>query len=198
MIGGLGMGMTALAAAGALAAAVPQAAETAPASAETAIEARAEQQGEALGRLIESRLRADGPFFTPGERAVIESACGYAPGEWDGFDVNISDETLTCTNGRRAEGPEIRAVLAAAEPRIEARVQALMASPEIREAIARIAEATAAEATSNLDLAAAELDGLEIDVDADPGEGVDVDVDVDVDDDPDVDVDADDGDDGGD
>lgn len=195
MIGGLGLSAITLAAAGALAvAAVPQATETAPSEAASSIEARAEAQGEALGRLIETRLRAGGPFFTPGERAVIERACGYREGEWDGYDVNISDDVLTCTNGRRAEGPEVRAVLAAAEPRIEARVEALMASPEVRQAIARIAEEATAEALRNVDFAMAGLDdalagldGLEIEVDADPGDGVDVDVDVDVDDDTDDD-----------
>ena len=81
-------------------------------------------------------------------------------------------------------------MLAAAQPRIQARVEAIMASPEVQAAIARITEEATAEAMRSLDLAEADLDGLDIDVDADPGEGLDVDVDVDVDDDPDVDVDV--------
>jgi len=196
MIGGLGLSAIGLAMAGALAvAAVPQATETTRSQAAASIEARAEAQGEELGRLIDSRLRAGGPFFTPEERVVIERACGYAQGEWDGYQVNIQNDVLTCTNGRRASGPEVRAVLAAAEPRIEARVEALMSSPEITQAIARISEEATAEAMRGVTLAMAELDGaledldglkgLEIDVDADPGDGVDVDVDVDDDTDDD-------------
>lgn len=187
MIGGLGMTAMTLVAAGALAAAVPEAAEP---GAEAAIEAR----GEALGALIERRLADRGSFFTPGERAVIERACGYAPGEWDGRQATIHDGALTCTNGRRAEGPEVRAVLRAVEPRIEAFVEGVMASPEVAQAMARLTEEATTEALRSAEVALAALDDLDIDVDVDPGEGVDVDVDVDVDDDPDVDVDDEDGD----
>lgn len=191
MIGGLGMSAMVLAAAGALAMAGPPEAAM-PAGSDT------EARGEALGRMIEGRLRADGPFFTDRERAVIEQACGYAPGEWDGFDLNMQDNVLHCANGNVASGAEVEAVLAAALPRIEARVQAIMQSAEVTEAIARITEQATAEAMqrvhlamANLDEALDGLDNLDIDVDADPGDGVDVDVDVDVDDDPDADEDGD-------
>lgn len=173
MIGGLGLSAIGLAAAGALAAAtVPDSAET---PAETAIEAR----GEALGALIERRLADRGSFFTPGERLVIERACGYAPGEWDGRQATIHDGALTCTNGRRADGPEVRAVLRAVEPRIEAFVEGVMASPEVAQAMARLTEEATTEALRRAEVALAALDDLDIDVDADPGDGVDVDVDVD-------------------
>jgi len=142
-----------------IALAVTLAAPTAPAAADPATA----DAGDRLGTLINDRPRADGPFFTPPERAVIERACGYAPGSWDGFEININNGSLLCTNGRRAEGPEIRAVLTAAEPRIEARVERLMASAEINEAIARVAEEATAEALRGVELAMA---GLE-DVDAD-------------------------------
>lgn len=103
-----------------------------------------EDAGDRLGSLITSRLRAGGPFFTVEEQAVINQACGYAPGEWDGFEANMRNRTLICTNGRRVDSPEVRRVLAAAEPRIERRVEEVMESAEVRGAIARItAEATA-------------------------------------------------------
>jgi hypothetical protein len=191
MISGLGLSAVGAVIAGALAvAAAPQAAETPAPDAE----ASAEASGEALGRTIESRLRADGPFFTAEERVVIERACGYAPGEWDGFEVSIDDGELRCTNGRRAEGPEVRAVLAAAEPRITARVGRVMASAEVAGAIARVAEVAAAEATREVALAMAELgDELDIDVDVDPdGMDLDADIDVDLDNDADADRDGDD------
>jgi len=156
MIGGLGLIVTGLAAAAALAAV-----SAPPATGD--VEAR----GEALGAMIQSRLRADGPFFTPEERVVIERACGYRPGEWDGFEVSIDDHVLRCTDGRRVDTPEVRAVMAAAEPRIEARVEAIMESAEVRETIDRIAEDAAAIATREVDLAMARLEDLEIDVDVD-------------------------------
>src|SRR5690349_24313884 len=132
MISGLGMSAVGVVIAGAVAvAAAPQGAQAPAGAAAPGAAASAEASGEALGRTIESRLRADGPFFTPEERVVIERACGYAPGEWDGFEVSIDDGVLRCANGRRAEGPEVRAVLAAAEPRIEARVRRIMASADV-------------------------------------------------------------------
>jgi hypothetical protein len=90
------------------------------------------------GELIQRKLRADGPFFTPAERTVIERACGYAPGEWDGYSISTHGDTLVCRNGRRAEGPEVRAVMDAAGPRISRRVRAVMNDPEITAAIERI------------------------------------------------------------
>lgn len=164
---------------------------TATASATTAAAASAEEAGERLGEAIERGLRAEGPFFTEAERAVIERACGYAPGQWDGFDVNMDDDALICADGRRADGAELRAVLRAAGPRIEARVARMMASPEVAGAIARIAEQAAAEATRGIELAMAGLeDGLDIDVDVDPGDGTDVDIDLDVDADDDDEADS--------
>ena len=103
-----------------------------------------EDAGDRLGSMITARLRAGGPFFTAEEQAVINRACGYAPGEWDGFEINMRDRTLICENGRRVDSPDVRRVLAAAEPRIEARVEQVMESAEVRAAIARIsADATA-------------------------------------------------------
>lgn len=165
---------------------VPQVGAAEPRS-EAAADAAASAAGDAgdrLGAMIEQRLRAEGPFFTPEERAVIERACGYAPGAWDGFEVSISDDELTCTNGRRAGGAEVRAVLRAAEPRIEARVERVMASPEVTAAIARVAEEASAEAVRAVELAMADFEGPDIDVDVDP-DGLDVDVDINVDVDPD-------------
>lgn len=103
-----------------------------------------EDAGDRLGSLITSRLRAGGPLFTAEEQAVINRACGYAPGQWDGFAINTRNRTLICEDGRRVDSPEVRRVLAAAEPRIEARVEAVMESADVRGAIARIsADATA-------------------------------------------------------
>ena len=189
MIGGLGMSAMGLAAAGALAAAVPNGGQ---APAEASIEAR----GDALGAVIERRMAARGSFFTAEERAVIERACGYAPGEWDGRQATIHDDTLICTNGRRADGPEVRAVLRAVEPRIEAFVEGVMASPEVTRAMARLTDEATTEALRSAEVALAALEDFDIDVDVDPGDGVDVDVDVDVNADPDADVDDDPDDDG--
>lgn len=106
---------------------------------------------EGLGDLIDQRLRAEGPFLTPGEQAVIERACGYAPGAWDGYSLNMWGGALRCENGRRVDSPEVRRVVAAAEPRIEARVERIMASAEVRQAVARVTERATARAMQEVE-----------------------------------------------
>jgi hypothetical protein len=106
-----------------------------------------------LNRLIQERLRADGPFFNAEERAVIEQACGYAPGSWDGFEANISDGAFTCSNGRRVDTPQVQAVIEAAGPRIGARVDRVMASADVQEAIGEVAERAQAAALASIDVA---------------------------------------------
>lgn len=125
----------ALAAAGAVAATSARPSESPRAAAEA---------GRSLGALVTGRLREGGSFFTPEERARIEAMCGYRAGEWDGFEVNDVGGAFRCTNGRTVDSPEMRAILRAAAPRIEARVQRVMASAEVKAAIQRVAsEATA-------------------------------------------------------
>ncbi len=113
--------------------------------------AAADPDDEGLGDMINQQLRADGPFFTAEERAVIDQACGYAPGEWDGFSMNSNDGVLRCTNGRRVDSPEVRRVLRAAEPRIEARVDRVMESAEVRQRIERITERATARAMEEVE-----------------------------------------------
>jgi hypothetical protein len=120
-------------------------------SPQSAAAAAVEERADAgLGDLIDRALHEDGPFFEARERAVIERKCGYAPGSWDGFDATISGGVFHCTNGRRLDDAETRAILARAEPRIERRVQAVMRRPEIHAAIERVARQAAAQALREL------------------------------------------------
>jgi hypothetical protein len=106
-------------------------------------EARLQQQ-------IETAIHADGPFFTPDEHALIERHCGYAAGTWDGRNVNMSDGILTCSNGRRVDHPEVRAMMEVAGERIARRVNAAVNSAEFHAAIAAIASEATAEALREL------------------------------------------------
>ena len=106
----------------------------------TTLPAMAESGDQGLGRLIHQRLREGGPFFTGPEQAVINRACGYAPGEWDGFEANHQGDTFVCTNGRRVNDPEVRRVMRQAAPRISSRVNRVMASAEVRDRIDAIAD----------------------------------------------------------
>jgi hypothetical protein len=122
-----------------------------PASAERGRAPRAEAAGERLGSTIEGAIRSEGPFFTAEERAVIERACGYAPGSWDGFEATLRDDAFVCRDGRQVDGPEVRAVLAAARPRIDARIERVMASAEVRGAIEQVSAEATAEALASVD-----------------------------------------------
>lgn len=99
-----------------------------PAAADAAQSRAAEAR---LDHLIDKAIDEGGPFFTPRERAVIERACGYAPGTWNGFQVNMIGNVFHCTNGRRVSSPEVRAVMAAASPRIDAHIDSVMDRPDV-------------------------------------------------------------------
>ncbi len=108
--------------------------------------ARAAPEDETLGRIINREIRADGPFFTADERALVERKCGDPPGRFDGFEANISNGVLICSNGRRVDDPEVRAMLRVAGPRIGRRVRAVMARPAVTAAIGRVAQEATARA----------------------------------------------------
>ena len=103
-----------------------------------------------LNQAIDRAIKADGPFFTPGEQAVIRAKCGYGPAEWDGNQASMSNGTFTCTNGRRVSDPEMRALMEVAGERIGRRVSAAMARPEVSEAIARVADEATREAMAEI------------------------------------------------
>jgi hypothetical protein len=99
-----------------------------------------------LDRAIESSL----PFFTPQEQALIERKCGYAPGSRDSSNINITDGVLLCTNGRRVDDPEVRAMMEVAGRRISRRIHAALESAEVRAAIAAVAAEASAEAVRSV------------------------------------------------
>ena len=148
--GAAGLAAAGIAGALALAGSMPAAAQE-TGRGEAAAEARAEAAGDRLGETIQAALREGGPFFTSEERAVIERACGYPPGTWDGYQANMSNGVFQCTNGRRADSREVRAVMRAAGPRIGRRVSETMARPEIREAIEAVAREAQAAALAAID-----------------------------------------------
>ena len=115
-----------------------------------AVAARVHERDQTLSAMINRAIREGGPFFTPAERAVIERKCGYSPGEWDGYDVNIQNGVFRCANGKPVDDAEMRALLQVAKPRIVARVTDAMARPEIRAAIRDHAIAAAQAAIANL------------------------------------------------
>jgi hypothetical protein len=106
--------------------------------------------GDPLGTIITRAIHDGGPFFTPAEQAVINRKCGYAPGEWDGYDVSIENGVFRCKNGRTVDDAEMRALLDVARPRISARVSAAMDRPEVKAAIREVARESVRKALANL------------------------------------------------
>jgi hypothetical protein len=121
-------------------------ASAAPAAQETRAEQGTEVAERRLNRLVDAGIREGGPFFTDEERAVIERACGYEAGSYDGFSANMTDGTFICSNGRRVDTPEIRALMATAGPRISERVRRTLGSLEFRDAISEIARTASEQA----------------------------------------------------
>ena len=111
----------------------------------------ADAAGDRLGARIEAAIKAEGPFFDAGERAVIERKCGYPAGSFDGYEVNVQDGAFVCRGGKRVEDAEMRALLDAAEPRIERRVEAVMDSAEVQEAIRAVAHDAERQALAAID-----------------------------------------------
>ena len=99
-----------------------------------------------LHREIDRAIHADGPMLLASERALVERKCGYAPGSWDGYNFSMNDGVLICSNGRRVDDPEVRAMMAVAGPRISRRVNEAMARPAVREAIEAVADEASAAA----------------------------------------------------
>lgn len=103
-----------------------------------------------LDRLIYETIEGAKPFFTPQEDALIARKCGYAPGTWDSDEVNMHNDIMICPNGRRVDDPEVRTMMAIAGPRISKRVNAALERPEVREAIAAVADEMVTDAFPKL------------------------------------------------
>lgn len=114
---------------------------------------RAEAAGDRLRATIERAIKGEGPFFTPQERALVEAKCGYAPGSWDGFEAKVHDGVFVCRDGRRVDDPQMRAMLAVAEPRISRRVRAAMEREDVQGAIRAVAEQAQRQAMQAVDQA---------------------------------------------
>ena len=103
-----------------------------------------------LSRSIEQAMEEEGPWLLPAEQALIERKCGYAPGDRDGESLTMSNGILICRNGRRVDDPEVRAMVAVAGPRISRRVQAVMDSPGVKNALSMVADGAVQRALESL------------------------------------------------
>ena len=103
-----------------------------------------------LSRSINQAMEAEGPWLLPAERALIARKCGYTPAEADSDNVSMMHGVLICSNGRRVDDPEVRAMMEIAGERISRRVNAVMSRPAIREAIRAVSDEAVREAMARL------------------------------------------------
>ena len=99
---------------------------------------------------VQRAIHTDGPMLLASERALVERKCGYTPGSWDGYNFSMTNGVLVCSNGRRVDDPEVRAMMAVAGPRISRRVREAMARPAVRAAISAVADEASAEALARV------------------------------------------------
>jgi hypothetical protein len=109
-----------------------------------------DEAGHRLGRGIEQAMEAEGPWLLPAEQALIERKCGYTRGSRQSDSITMTEGVLLCANGRRVDDPEVRAMVAAASPRISRRVKAVMDSPAVRDAIAAVSDGAVQRALESL------------------------------------------------
>lgn len=103
-----------------------------------------------LNAVIQRAIHAEGPLMLADERALIERKCGYQAGSWDGSNFSMNEGVLHCSNGRKVDDPEVRAMMKVAGPRIGRRVKAAMARPEVTAAIDAVAREASARALARL------------------------------------------------
>ena len=100
--------------------------------------------------MIQRAIHADGPLMLASERVLVERKCGYQPGSWDGSSFSMNNGVLHCSNGRKVDDPEVRAMMDVAGPRISKRVNAAMGRPEVTAAIDAVAREASAKALARL------------------------------------------------
>lgn len=103
-----------------------------------------------LSQTIHNAMEAEGDWLLPAERTMIDRKCGYSGADARRDSVTMTNGVLICSNGRRVDDPEVRAMMEAAGHRISRRVQAVMDSPAVRDAIAAISDRAVREALDSL------------------------------------------------
>lgn len=74
--------------------------------------------------------------FTDSERALITARCGYGS-DWNGRDVRFENGVLVCSNSRRVDDPEVRALAERVGERVRARVREAMNRAQLARATSR-------------------------------------------------------------
>lgn len=94
-----------------------------------------------LTAAVEREMAAQGPIVTAADRALIARKCGYGPDEAKNGNINITNDTLHCANGRRvAADDEIRATSKRISARANRHVERTMKSASVALATAEVAQ----------------------------------------------------------
>jgi hypothetical protein len=108
------------------------------------------------GAVVHRKLASYGPWYTPAQAAFIRTRCGYGPGAAI-RDLRIEGDVMTCGNGRRVRDPQVRAMARDVTRRAQARARAVMADPEVRDALASATSGAAHRALADAEARLAQV-----------------------------------------
>ena len=91
---------------------------------------------DATDRMVRSTVESRGSIFTDSERATIAARCGYGA-EWNGRNVVMNDGVLICSDGRRVDDPEVRAITTRVSERVTLRVREALDSAGVARTMSR-------------------------------------------------------------
>lgn len=119
------------------------------------------QDHDRVSRVVHKAMDEGEPIVTPADHAMIRAKCGYTSEEAERDNTNFNNGALTCSNGRVVKDAETEAMSRRIAARAQAKVQAVMSSPEVRAAINGEAAARAREAIRRVRAQLAHLDHSE-------------------------------------
>jgi hypothetical protein len=102
-------------------------------------------------------LDEEGPILSQTDEAMIRAKCGTGPARNSGIQFNGG--ALVCSNGRRVDDPEVRALAARIDSRVKAHLDRVMRRPEVKAALNGEVDARVRAALRQTDAELAKVDG---------------------------------------
>lgn len=117
------------------------------------------QNPDRIGAAVSAAMRDGDPIVTDSDNAMIRAKCGYTADEARQRDVSFNDGALQCSNGRVVKDAQTEEMSRRISARASAKVNAVMARPEVRAAISGEATARAREAVRRVQARLRSMDG---------------------------------------
>jgi hypothetical protein len=111
----------------------------------------------AAAAAIERAFDEEGPILSQADQAMIRAKCGSGASRNSGIQFNGG--ALVCSNGRRVDDPETRALAARIDIRVKAHLDRAMRRPEVAAALNGEVDAHVRAALRRTDAELAKVDG---------------------------------------